>query len=156
MCLQENRWKGNSAKELSGGCKLWYGGASLGENRVRIVLTKEIKEYLVEVSRKRVRGIWVKISINEDENVVCAYDPQTGCKQDDKYSYNFLNKLATKSNHQWLWKISMKDIMTSPRLAEKGFLIEFFLIMHLQKRCNIFHQILFALSQLVLLLLKHF
>lgn len=57
LCLQENRWKGNSAKELSGGCKLWYGGASLGENIVRIVLTKEIKEYLVEVSRKRVRGI---------------------------------------------------------------------------------------------------
>ena len=53
LCVQETRWKGNKARELGSGCKLFYSGANLqGRNGVGIVLSKELKDSLVGVSRK--------------------------------------------------------------------------------------------------------
>ena len=40
-CLQETRWKGNSARLISEGYKLFYAGESSGRNGVGIVLDEE-------------------------------------------------------------------------------------------------------------------
>ena len=38
LCVQETRWKGNKARELGDGCKLFYSGADgRGRNRIGIV-----------------------------------------------------------------------------------------------------------------------
>ena len=48
LCVQETRWKGNKARELGEGYKLFYSGANEeGRNGVGIILSKELKECLL-------------------------------------------------------------------------------------------------------------
>ncbi|XP_068213952.1 uncharacterized protein [Palaemon carinicauda] len=44
-CVQEARWKGNKARELSEGCNCYYSGANMeGRNGVGMILSKDLKE----------------------------------------------------------------------------------------------------------------
>ena len=53
LCVQETRWKGDKAKELGGGCKLLRSGANKqGRNGVGIVISKDLKEDLISVSKR--------------------------------------------------------------------------------------------------------
>ena len=53
LCVQEMRWKGDKAKELGGGCKLLRSGANKqGRNGVGIVISKDLKEDLINVSKR--------------------------------------------------------------------------------------------------------
>ena len=53
LCVQETRWKGDKAKELGGVCKLIRSGANKqGRNGVGIVLSKDLKEDLISVSKR--------------------------------------------------------------------------------------------------------
>ena len=57
LCVQETRWKGDKAKELGGGCKLIRSGANKqGRNGVGIVLSKDLKEDLISVSKRSDTG----------------------------------------------------------------------------------------------------
>ncbi|XP_068237168.1 uncharacterized protein [Palaemon carinicauda] len=48
LFVQETRWKGNNARELSEGTKLYYSGANMeGRNGVGIILSKELKENVI-------------------------------------------------------------------------------------------------------------
>ena len=88
LCLQETRWKGNKAKELGGGCKLFYSGANLqGRNGVGIVLSKDLKDSLVSVSRRSDRVMSVKLCLEETVNIVCGYAPQVGCDEEEKEKF---------------------------------------------------------------------
>ena len=61
------RWKGDKARELGGDCKLYYSGADeRGRNGVGIVLSKELKDSLVSVSRTNDRAISVKVRHRRD------------------------------------------------------------------------------------------
>ena len=52
LCVQETRWKGDKARELGDGYKLFYSGASKeGRNGVGIVLSKRFKDCLASVKR---------------------------------------------------------------------------------------------------------
>ena len=43
LCVQETRWKGNKAKELEDGYKIFYCGANAqGQNGIGIILSKEL------------------------------------------------------------------------------------------------------------------
>jgi exonuclease III len=65
LCLQETRWKGNKSKDLAGGHKLLYSGQA-GRNRVVIVLAKEIRETLVQVTKKGERIMSVKLGMGKE------------------------------------------------------------------------------------------
>lgn len=51
LCVQETRWRGNKAKELGEGYKLYCSGVVSGGNGVGIVESQKIKEYVTEVKR---------------------------------------------------------------------------------------------------------
>ena len=40
LCVQETRWKGEKARCIGEGCKLWYNGSENKRNGVGIVLRK--------------------------------------------------------------------------------------------------------------------
>ncbi|XP_068215883.1 uncharacterized protein [Palaemon carinicauda] len=81
MCVQETRWKGNKAKQLGDGCKLYHGGANKqSRNEVGIVLSGELKNPLIEVHIIRLKTCWG----GEILNIISAYAPQVGCTEDEK------------------------------------------------------------------------
>ncbi|KAK4322781.1 hypothetical protein Pmani_006449 [Petrolisthes manimaculis] len=85
LCVQETRWKGSKARELGGGCKLFYSGANgQGRNGVGIVLSKDLKGNVVGVRRKNDRVMSIKLSLEETVNILCAYAPQAGCEEEEK------------------------------------------------------------------------
>ena len=89
LCVQETRWKGNKARELGEGYKLFYSGANEeGRNGVGIVLSKELKESLIGVNRKSDRIMSLKLGLGATVvNIVCAYAPQTGCTEEEKDAF---------------------------------------------------------------------
>ena len=57
-------------------------------NGVGIVLSKEIKDSFVSVSRTNDRVMSVKLGIGETVvNVICAYAPQVGCEDEEKETF---------------------------------------------------------------------
>ena len=86
LCVQETRWKGNKAKELGDGYKIFYSGANKqGRNGVGIILSQELKNTVIEVNRKDDRTMRVKLSDGEGiMNIISAYAPQVGCNEKEK------------------------------------------------------------------------
>ncbi|XP_068233397.1 uncharacterized protein [Palaemon carinicauda] len=84
--VQETWWKGNNARELGEGCKLYHSKANLEErNGVRMILSKELMENLIGVNRKndRIKSLKLRL-VATIINVVSASAPQTGCTQEEK------------------------------------------------------------------------
>ncbi|XP_054785632.1 uncharacterized protein LOC129292133 [Prosopis cineraria] len=78
LCLQETKWRGEEAKDIQG-FKLWYTGKVSARNGVGIIIDKEWKKNVVEVSRIGDRIISLKMIIGrETVNIVSAYAPQVG------------------------------------------------------------------------------
>ncbi|XP_068246517.1 craniofacial development protein 2-like [Palaemon carinicauda] len=89
LCVLENRWKRNMARELGKGCKLYYSGANMeGRNGVGIILSKESKENLIGVNRKNDRIMSLKLGLRATiVKVACAYAPKTGCTEEEKDTF---------------------------------------------------------------------
>lgn len=84
-CVQETRWKGNSAKMLGDGYKLFYSGESSGRNGVGIVLKEDWWEGVVGVRRVSSRVMVVEmVVVGERLNVVSVYAPQVGSDKEEK------------------------------------------------------------------------
>ena len=87
LCVQETRWKGAKAREICGGCKLFYYGEG-GRKGVGIVLDGELKENVINVERISDRVIWMQLEINNEAvNIVSAYAPQVGCTREEKETF---------------------------------------------------------------------
>ena len=89
LCVQETRWKGDKAKKLGGGCKLLRSGANKqGRNGVGIVISKDLKEDLISVSKRSDRVMSIKLGVEETVvNIICAYAPQVGCTEEEKETF---------------------------------------------------------------------
>ena len=73
LCVQETKWKGEKAKELGGGYKLFYCGEKSDRNGVGIVLDQELKKTVIEVKRISDRIMWMRLGISSEiVNVVTA------------------------------------------------------------------------------------
>ena len=82
LCVQETRWKGDKAKDLGGGCKLLRSGANKqGRTGVGIVISKDLKEDLISVSKRSDRVEETVV------NIICAYAPQVGCTEEEKETF---------------------------------------------------------------------
>ena len=51
LCLQETKRKGSKARNIGGGCKLFYNGADGRKNGIGIVVREEMAESFLEVKR---------------------------------------------------------------------------------------------------------
>ena len=89
LCVHEMRWKGNKAKELGGGCKLLSSGANeQGRNGVGIVISKDLKEDLISVSKRSDSVMSIKLGVEATVvNIICAYAPQVGCTEEEKETF---------------------------------------------------------------------
>ena len=88
LCLQETRWKGSKAKNIGGGCKIFYNGADGRKNGIGIVLREELAESVLEVKRVSDRLMAMKLEVNGSIlNIVRAYAPQVNNSMEEKNDF---------------------------------------------------------------------
>ena len=83
LCLQETKWKGSKARNIGGGCKLFYNGADRRKNGIGIVVREELAKSVLEVKRvsERLMKLDIKGSIL---NIVSAYAPLVNNSMEEK------------------------------------------------------------------------
>ena len=85
LCVQETRWSGNKAKELGDGYKMIYSKAINNRNGVGIILSKEMKNLVVEMNRKSDRLLWIRLALKDfNINIFSVYAPQIGSSEKEK------------------------------------------------------------------------
>ncbi|XP_042887199.1 uncharacterized protein LOC122262985 [Penaeus japonicus] len=86
MCVQEIRWSGDKARERIDSYKLEYGRANKeGKSGIGTILSREIKNLVMEVYRKNDRTIWIRLALDEfTANIFSVYAQQTSCTDDEK------------------------------------------------------------------------
>ena len=73
-CVQETKWKGNKARKIREGYKLYYSGASMSRNGVGIILHSEWQDKILEVKRKSYRVMSLKLVVGKRMlNIISAY-----------------------------------------------------------------------------------
>ncbi|XP_046993794.1 uncharacterized protein LOC124605890 [Schistocerca americana] len=89
LCVQETRWKGNKAKILAEGYKLFYSSESPeSRNEFGVILHRELQDEVCEVSRVNGRIMYVKMMFGgEMVTVLTAYAPRAGCSEDEKETF---------------------------------------------------------------------
>ena len=88
LCLNETKWKGSKAKNIGGGCKLFYNGADGRKNGIRIVLREELAESVLEVKRVSDRLMAMKLEVKGSIlNIVSAYAPQVNNSMEEKNDF---------------------------------------------------------------------
>ena len=98
LCVQETKWKGNKAREMGDGYKLYYTGEDGRRNGVGIVLSPELKGGVLQVNRESDRIIWMKAEVEKvTVHIISAYAPQTSCEAQEKYDFwSMLGDLLTR------------------------------------------------------------
>ena len=88
LCVQETRWKGERARCIGGGYKMWYCGSGNKKKGVGIILKKEYVDRVVELWRVTDRIICLKMEPDGVMlNVISAYAPQVGCIREEKETF---------------------------------------------------------------------
>ena len=88
LCLQETKWKGSKARNIGGGCKIFYNGADGRKNGIGIVLREELAESVLEVKRVSDRLMAMKLEVNGSIlNIVSAYAPQVNYSVEEKNNF---------------------------------------------------------------------
>ena len=77
IVLTETKWKGSKARNIGGGCKIFYNGADGRKNGIEIVLREKLAESVLEVKRVSDRLMAMKLEVKGSIlNIVSAYAPQ--------------------------------------------------------------------------------
>lgn len=103
MCLSETKWKGESARDLADGYRLYYYGTDTKRNGVGIILAPNLADNVIKVQRISDRLMCVTVETNGvNVHFVSAYFPQTGCRADEKDNFRqcFLDFLQTIPNQE--------------------------------------------------------
>ena len=88
LCLQETKWKGSKARNIGGGCKLFYNGADGRKNGIGIVVREELAESFMEVKRVSNRLMAMKLEVKGFIlNIVSAYAPQVNNNIEQKNDF---------------------------------------------------------------------
>ena len=90
-CVQETRWKGDSARKLSGKdshFKFFWKGDISGYGGVGVLIKDKWSESVLSVVRMNSRIIMLKTLIEKTLlNVICVYAPQTGLSNQEKDTF---------------------------------------------------------------------
>ena len=84
LCIQETKWKGSKARNIGGGCKIFYNGADGRKNGIWIVVREELTKNVLEVKRVSDMKLEVNGSIL---NIVSAYAPQVNNSMEEKNDF---------------------------------------------------------------------
>ena len=88
LCLQETKWKGSKARNIGGGCKLFYNRANGRRNEIGIVVREELVESVLEVKRVLDRLMVMKLEVKRSIlNIVSAYAPQVNSSMEKKNDF---------------------------------------------------------------------
>ena len=88
LCLQETKWKGSKARNIGGGCKIFYNGAAGRKNGIGIVLKEELAESVVEVKSVSDRLMAIKLEVKGSIlNIVSTYAPQVKNSMEEKNDF---------------------------------------------------------------------
>ena len=88
LCVQENRLKGERARCIGGGYKMWYCGSGNKKNGVGIILKKKHVDRVVELWRITYRIICLKMKLGGVMlNVISAYPPLVECIHEEKKTF---------------------------------------------------------------------
>ena len=63
LCLQETMWKGSKARNIGGGCKLFYNGADGRKYGIRIVVREELAESVLDLKSVSERLMAMKLEV---------------------------------------------------------------------------------------------
>ena len=88
LCLQETNWKGSKARNIGGGCKIFYNGADGRKKCDRDSGEGELAESVLEVKRVSDRLMAMKLEVNGSIlNIVSAYAPQVNNSMEEKNEF---------------------------------------------------------------------
>ena len=90
LCVQETRWKGQRARCIGGGYKMWYCGSGNKKwcKNNNSISKKEHVGRVVEIWRVTERIICLKMELDGVIlNVISAYAPQVGCICEEKETF---------------------------------------------------------------------
>ena len=88
LCLQETKWKGSKARNIGGGCKIFYNGADGRKNGIGIVVREELAESVLEVKRVSDRLMAMKLEVKGSIlNIVSACAPQVNYSIEEKNDF---------------------------------------------------------------------
>ena len=91
MCVQETKWKGESAKMLGNGYKLYYCGVNRRRNGVGIIVEESLIRNVIKVDRVSDRLMCLKLALGKNiVNFVSGYAPQQGSQEEEKDAYREL------------------------------------------------------------------
>ena len=77
LYLQETKWKGSKARNIGGGCKIFYDGADRRRNGIGMVVSEELVESVLEVKRVSDRLMAMNLEVKGSIlNIVSSYAPQ--------------------------------------------------------------------------------
>ena len=89
LCLQETRWNGSKARNIEGGCKLFYNKADGRRSRIGIVVREELVESVLEAKRVSDRLMAMKLGVKGSIlNIASAYAPQVNKSIDEKNDFS--------------------------------------------------------------------
>ena len=85
LCVQETKWKGSKARNIEGGCKIFFNGADGKKNGIAIVVREKLAESVLEVKRVSDRLMTMKLEVKGSIlNIVSAYAPQVNNSIEEK------------------------------------------------------------------------
>ena len=85
LYAQKTKWKGSKAKNMGGGCKLFYNCIDRTRNGVGIILAEEYVTNVLNVVWVSDRIMRIKLEVRGVRfNLVSAYTPQVRCEEDEK------------------------------------------------------------------------
>ena len=85
LCVQETRWTESKARNIGGGCKMFYHGEDGRRNGVGVILKEDYIGRVLEVKRVSDRMMYIKLDIEGMMmTVISAYAPQVGCLMEEK------------------------------------------------------------------------
>ena len=85
LYLQETQWKGSKARNIGGGCKLFYNGADGRRNGIRIVVREDLVEGILDVKRVSERLMAIKLEVKGSIlNIVSGYARQVNNSREEK------------------------------------------------------------------------
>ena len=88
FCLQETKWKGSKARNIGGGCKIFYNGADGRKNGIGIVMREELAESVLKAKRVLDRLMAMKLEVNGSIlNIESAYAPQVNYSMKEKNDF---------------------------------------------------------------------
>ena len=88
-CVQETRWKGDKARLIGDGYKLYFNGTETNRNGVEIHISEQLQSSVMNVLRITGRLMAMTLCLENGKKlmIVSAYAPQSACTDDEKNNF---------------------------------------------------------------------